>query len=181
MIDVEQQVSRLEQIYRQIAGAEPRRSDVPIAPIPPEANAEQVVEENLQRLQGALAGVGLGGATAASPAAALPVAAPRVSVVESDRELAIAIELPGVKRGDVACELFQGMLRVRATREAPLGIERARPIYSEIPPCRFERTLPLPPSVRSESFHARLENGVLFVKCQKESPGVSPGLKIEVA
>jgi hypothetical protein len=46
MIDVEQQVSRLEQIYRQIAGAEPRRSDVPIAPIPPEANAEQVVNEH---------------------------------------------------------------------------------------------------------------------------------------
>jgi hypothetical protein len=51
MLNVEEQTTRLEQLYRQFTGSEPKRSDQPIAPIPPESNPEQFVQENLQKLQ----------------------------------------------------------------------------------------------------------------------------------
>src|SRR5215470_12873886 len=59
MLNVEEQTTRLEHLYRQLTGSDPKRADQPIAPIPPESNPEQYVQENLQRLQLALQGLGV--------------------------------------------------------------------------------------------------------------------------
>jgi HSP20 family molecular chaperone IbpA len=170
MQNIDEQLKQVEGIYRQVTGAEPKRSDQAITPIPPDANPEQYVQEKLNQLQAAMIGGTVG------TAAALPVIAPRIALFESEREWRCLIELPGVKKSDLMIQASQGQLRISALRL--LGGER--PVYTELLPCRFERTLPLPPSAKEDSCDARLEGGILAVRCTKDPIGSRRNVKIEV-
>src|SRR5215472_15620853 len=117
MFNVEEQTARLEQLYRQMTGSDPRRRlDQPIAPIPPEVNAERYVEENLQRLNTVLE---IAGIASAGPSSALPLVTPRVSLFEDKDDYWVVAELPGVKKSDLSVQITQGILRVSATRGWP--------------------------------------------------------------
>ncbi|MFZ5471079.1 MAG: Hsp20/alpha crystallin family protein [Myxococcota bacterium] len=174
MFNVDQQTARVEQLYRQLTGMEPRRHERPSAPIPPDANPEQYVQENLQRLEAALQSLPAAGG--------LPTFAPRVSVFETEQEWRCAAELPGVKRGDLVVQVLHGVLRLSALRAWPgANGEPPRPTYAEALPCRFERSVPMPLGARTESADARLENGILTVKVVKDPAAIRRDLKIEVA
>jgi HSP20 family molecular chaperone IbpA len=179
MFNVEEQTTRLERFYKQITGAEPKRSgDAPIAQIPPEANPEQYVQENLQRLQSVMQSAGY----PAVSGAVLPTVPPRVAVFEDKDEYRFAVELAGVKKPDLNVQITQGVLRISAILNWPgMNGESQQPIYAEMGPCRFERVLALPPFVKFDSTDARLENGILTIKCQKDPSAVRRDLKIEVA
>jgi HSP20 family molecular chaperone IbpA len=179
MFNVEEQTTRLERFYKQITGAEPKRSgDAPIAQIPPEANPEQYVQENLQRLQSVMQSVGY----PAVSGAVLPTVPPRIAVFEDKDEYRFAVELAGVKKPDLNVQITQGMLRISAIRNWPgLNGESQQPVYAEMGPCRFERVVALPPFVKFDSTDARLESGILTIKCQKDPSAVRRDLKIEVA
>lgn len=170
MQNIDEQLKQVEGIYRQVTGAEPKRSDQPITPIPPDANPEQYVQEKLNQLQAAVIG-GTAGA-----AAALPVVAPRIALFESEREWRCSVEVPGVKKSDLTIQAGQGLLRISAVRL--LGGER--PVYTELFSCRFERTVPLPPSAKEDAYDARLEGGILTVRCIKDPSGGRRNVKIEV-
>jgi HSP20 family molecular chaperone IbpA len=178
MLNIDEQTTRLEQLYKQVTGHEPKRSQTPVAPIPPDADPEQYVQESLNRLQTALQGMGARGA----PATALPTYMPRVAVFESDQEWRCMVELPGVRREQLSVQILQGMLTLAATRTTPaVGGEPLRSVYSEISDCRFERAVPVPPFVRLERVEARLEGGLLTVKCPKAQEALRKDLKVEVA
>ncbi len=174
MFNVEDQIARVEQLYRQLTGSEPKRSDRPIAPIPPDAHPEQHVQQNLIRLQSALQSTAFAGQVPTIPA--------RIAIFETEEEWRCAVELPGARRADVAVQIKDGVLRVSALRPLP-GAETApaTPTYSEIVPCRYERAVPMPPFARCETAEARLENGVLLVKCAKDPAAHQRDVKIEVA
>jgi HSP20 family molecular chaperone IbpA len=172
MQNIDEQLKQVEGIYRQVTGAEPKRSEQPLTPIPPDANPEQYVQEKLNQLQAAM----VGGTAGTAAAATLPMVAPRVALFESEREWRCLVELPGVKKGDLAIQAAQGLLRISALR--PLVGER--PLYTELFPCRFERTLPLPPSAKEDSCDARLDSGILTVRCTKDPIGSRRNVKIEV-
>jgi len=170
MLNVDDQLKHVEGLFRQITGAEPKRSETPIAPIPPDANPEQYVQQKLDQLQATMQG-----ATVA-PNGGLTVVIPRVAVFDGERDWRCAVEMPGVKKSDLVINAVQGVLRISATR-ALIG-ERA--VYSELFPCRFERALLLPPTTKEEGIEARLENGILTVRCQKEPAAFRKDVKIEV-
>ena len=179
MFNVEEQTTRLEQLYRQVTGSDPKRSEQPIAPIPPEANPEQYVQENLQRLQIALHGLGVG---PISPAAGIPTVPPRIAIFEGKDEYRIAVELPGVKKSDLSVEITQGILRIRASRGWPgTNGEPQRPVYAETLPCVFDRALPVPPFVKFDTGQGKLENGVLTLRMQKDPSAIRKDVEIEVA
>ena len=179
MFNVEEQTTRLERFYKQITGAEPKRTgDAPIAQIPPEANPEQYVQENLQRLQSVMHSVGY----SAANGAVLPTLLPRIAVFEERDEYRFAVELAGVKKPDLSVQITQGVLRISAIRNWPgMNGESPQPVYAEMGPCRFERAIALPAFVKFDSADARLENGILTIKCQKDPSAVRRDLKIEVA
>lgn len=172
MLNVEEQISRVEQVFRQLTGRDPKRAEQPLAPIPPEANPEKYVEENLHRLYSLLRG---------EPAAAeLPQVSPRVAIFDTELEWRCLIEIPGVRREDLALQLSQGVLRVNAQRTLPAVEGEAPPAYAETFPCRYERVLPLPPMLRQEALEARVENGILTVKCPKEPAAARRDVRVEV-
>lgn len=171
MLNVEEEAQRIGQLYRQMTGTEPRLVDPPLSPIPPDANPEQYVRDNLSRLQQVLRQV-------ASPR--LPTHTPRLTVFENEREWRGVFDIPGVNRADVTANISHGVLRLTATRGVLTSVDPSRPVYSETSPCRFERIVPLPTSVRAETASARLENGVLTIRLTKESSTARQDLSIEV-
>lgn len=178
MFQVEQEIARVEALYRNLTGNEPPRSDAPYAPIPPEADAEGHVHENLRRLYHALQTYG-------QPTRPEPVRfIPRVNVLEGEKQWACQVELPGVTRDNVNVEVNQGNLVVRALRDWTHGTDKEddrRMVYSEADACHFERVLQLPPTVRwSTPSTARLENGVLSIEFEKDPNGMRKDVQVEV-
>lgn len=157
MIDIDEQISRIERLYRQLTGNDPKRSDVPLAPIPNGTNPEEYVREQLRRLDLALNNV-------VRPTIS---AAPAVTVLENEEQWMCAIELPGVRKSDLAVELARGSLRVSGVRELPPAAKGLRPVFSDAPSSHFERTIPVNAVLDDSSFEARLENGILLVSCRK--------------
>jgi HSP20 family protein len=177
MFNIDEQTSKIERLYRELSGQEPKRSERPVAPIPPDANPEQYVRENLQRLEVALRGMG-----GMAQGLAMPVLTPRMAIFETEQEWKCVVEMPGVSKSDLSLQINQGVLRISATRGLPgLTEQSARPVYSELAPCRFERSLVIPAYVKFESVDARLENGILNVRCQKDPSALRKDVKVEVA
>jgi HSP20 family protein len=177
MFNIDEQTSKIERLYRELSGQEPKRSDRPVAPIPPDANPEQYVQENLQRLEVALRGM-----VGASQDITVSTLTPRLAVFETEQEWRCVVEMPGVKKSDLSLQINQGVLRISAVRGLPgLTEQSSRPVYSELAPCRFERSLVIPPYVKFESVDARLENGILIVRCQKDPSALRRDVKVEVA
>jgi HSP20 family protein len=88
---------------------------------------------------------------------------PKVDVFERDNQLVTRVDLPGMKKEDVAVEVIDGHLtlsgeRKRENEEKKDQIYRAEREYGS-----FYRTIPLPDGVRLENIKATFADGVLEV------------------
>lgn len=106
--------------------------------------------------------------------------APAVDVVETDDELKLTAELPGVGPEDVEIELEGNMLTIRGEkkleREETKAEGRARVferVYGE-----FSRSFTVPAAVDPEKITAEFQNGVLMVHMPKTTE--AKGRRIEV-
>jgi HSP20 family protein len=89
--------------------------------------------------------------------------APALEVSEQDRHLRIRLDLPGVKREEVAVTITDEGLRIegeRTTDEAKAGEKWRR---TERAYGRFVRTVPLPDGIDPAAVTATFESGVLEV------------------
>jgi HSP20 family protein len=160
---VDEEISKLEVLYKQLTGLAPKLGPTPYAPIPPEADPVNFIQQNLQRLYQVATNSGV----AAGPSVPAMTVAPRVNVFENDKEWICHIDIPGVAKSDVALNIGGGVLRLSTTRKGP-GDASLKAVHCESAPCRFERAIPVPTQVKSDSVEARLEHGVLSVRLVKE-------------
>jgi HSP20 family protein len=105
--------------------------------------------------------------------------APSVDVVETDTEMMVKVDLPGVDPKDVSVSIQNGALVLhgeRKTEETKEGKEfkRVERFFGS-----FYRTIPLPPAANPEKVTAEAANGVLTVHIPKK-PEAQP-TKINVA
>lgn len=93
-------------------------------------------------------------------------------LVETDGEVVLTADLPGVRPDDVDVNIHDGTLTIEATRktDTPEGYEPQR---VERPELRVARTFSLPAKVDPERSSASLTNGVLTVRMEK-SPDARP-------
>jgi len=96
--------------------------------------------------------------------------APHMDVSETDKELRIAAELPGVDEKDVEVALNDDVLTIRAEKKQQRKEEREGVHLSERSYGTFQRTLRLPYQVDPDKVEARFENGVLHVTLPKTAP-----------
>jgi HSP20 family protein len=129
----------------------------PLAPAPLNPFA------HLQREVNRILGVGDGG----SSGGALLDAAPRVEVRESDRELTIRAELPGVKEEDIEIELVDDVLTIRGEKKMEKEEENENVHIMERAYGSFARSIRLPFEVKPEQVQASFENGVLTIRMPK--------------
>lgn len=107
---------------------------------------------------------------AESPAASgafRDVMKPLADVKETDEEVVVTMDLPGMDKGDVEITVTEDVLEVKAERKTEkeeTGEEFRR---KERTFARFERSLKLPVEVKAEDAKASLKDGVLEVHLPK--------------
>ncbi len=88
---------------------------------------------------------------------------PHVEVNESDTEVKVAAELPGMEQKDIEVSLQDGMLMLKGEKKS----ESEGALYSERWHGQFQRSLQLGPDVDPDKVDASFKNGVLTVTMAK--------------
>lgn len=102
--------------------------------------------------------------------------APDIDVSETDKEIQVSAELPGVEEKDVDVTLADGRLTIKGEKkqeseEKDKEFHRVERSYGS-----FERTLSLPDEIDENKVSATFKNGVLSVTIAKKK-GAKPAAK----
>jgi HSP20 family protein len=99
---------------------------------------------------------------------------PQIDLAETDKQIMVTAELPGVEEKDVELLLEDGQLVLRGEKRAENDDKDRQ--FSERYYGRFERRLPIGADVQVDKAEARFKNGVLTVTLPK-NPGAEPKAK----
>lgn len=88
---------------------------------------------------------------------------PQVEVSETDKEVRITAELPGLEEKDVEVTLNDGVLTLKGEKK----LESDGALYSERWHGQFQRSLELGPDVDPDKVTATFRNGVLTITAAK--------------
>jgi HSP20 family protein len=103
---------------------------------------------------------------------------PSVEVSESDKDVRISAELPGLEDKDVEVLMGDGVLTIRGEKKSE--IEDKERAFSERTYGRFERRIPLAREVDEDKIEAAFKNGVLTVTMPRSAHASSPVKRIAV-
>jgi len=92
---------------------------------------------------------------------------PLADVKETDEEVIVAMDLPGMDKGDVEITVTEDALEVKAERKTEKEEKEEEFYKKERTFARFERSLKLPAEVKAEDAKASLKDGVLEVHLPK--------------
>ena len=104
--------------------------------------------------------------------------APSMDVVETDKEIVITAEMPGLERKDVEISIDDDTLTIRGEKKIEENQKDKNVQLSERSYGVFLRVLQLPPGIDPSSVQATMSNGVLKIAIPK--PAKSEPKKIEV-
>jgi HSP20 family protein len=90
---------------------------------------------------------------------------PSVEVAETDKDVRIVAELPGMDEKDVEVTVDDDVLTIRGEKKAEMEDKERR--FSERYYGHFERRIPLPFEVEDDKAEASFANGVLTVTLPK--------------
>jgi HSP20 family protein len=96
---------------------------------------------------------------------------PHIDVSETDKEVTITAELPGMEEKDVELLLEDGVLKLKGEKRAESEDKDRQ--FSERYYGHFERRIPLDAEVQADKAQARFKNGVLTVTLPK-NPEAQP-------
>ena len=102
---------------------------------------------------------------------------PTVDIAETQEEVIVKAEVPGVSKEDLDIEVLPESLSLSAQThlEKEEGEKGARYYCRERVWERFERTIPLPAEVKTEGVSAKLKDGVLEIHLPKAVPSRTNG------
>ena len=105
---------------------------------------------------------------------------PNVNISETEKEVQVMADLPGIEQKDVDVTLDNGMLTIKGEKKAEKeekdkGFHRYECSYSS-----FERSFTLPREVEEEKAEANFKNGVLTIKLPKTFEAQHSAKKIPV-
>jgi HSP20 family protein len=92
---------------------------------------------------------------------------PRVEVTETETDLRVIAELPGVKEPDIEVSLDNDVLSLRAEKKVERKDERENTHFTERSYGVFQRSLQLPFKVNPDEVNAAFEHGVLTITVPK--------------
>jgi len=105
-------------------------------------------------------------------------AIPAVDVVETDKEIEITAELPGLEEKDVQVNIADNILTIRGEKKAEKEEKDKNYRLIERSYGAFSRTLELPAGVNADAIKASIDKGVLKVVVPKPAPAQTR--KVEV-
>jgi len=105
---------------------------------------------------------------------------PRVDVAETDDEVQVTAELPGMEEKEIEVTLDGDALRIRGEKKAENERKDGEVFRSERYYGAFDRVVPLPCEVENGKAEAEFKNGVLTVTLPKTERSRSRRRKIEI-
>ncbi len=104
--------------------------------------------------------------------------APPVDIYETDDEVVIHAEIPGVEEEDVKIEMSENYITIQGKRPLKTGSGRYACMERHYGP--FQRTFRLPVIVKKDEVHAEYNFGVLMILVKKQK-GQSPAyVRVEI-
>jgi len=105
---------------------------------------------------------------------------PRVNVSESDKEVRVTAEMPGMDEKDINVTLENNQLIIEGEKKSEQEDKGENYYLSERSYGRFHRAVPLPEGIDREQVKATFKKGVLDVRVVKTEPVRPQGRKIEI-
>lgn len=106
---------------------------------------------------------------------------PSVNVSETDGEVKVSAELPGMTEKDVDVELDEDMVTISGEKKSEEEDEEGGRYWRESSYGKFVRQVPLPASIDLDKSKASFKNGVLNVTMPKAEEEKEKRRKIEVS
>lgn len=115
-----------------------------------------------------LRGGGGGGLLATMPETQMSgMLMPRINVSETENEMLISAEMPGVSEKDIDVNLDNDMLTIRAEKKFERKEDKEDFHFVERSFGTFQRSLRLPYMIKADQVKANFENGVLTIHMRK--------------
>ena len=106
---------------------------------------------------------------------------PSMDVTETDKEIELAVELPGLEEKDVQINLADNVLTIRGEKKAEKEEKDKNYRLLERSYGSFTRSVELPASIDPDKIKATITNGVLTVKVPKPAAAVAKKIEVKTA
>lgn len=106
---------------------------------------------------------------------------PSMDVTETDKEIEISAELPGLEEKDVQINVADSFLTIRGEKKAEKEQKDKNYRLVERSYGSFERTLELPEGVNADAIKATISKGVLKVTVPKPAPAQAKKIEVKPA
>ena len=107
--------------------------------------------------------------------------APAVDIYETESELVVTADLPGVNETDFDVRVENNMLTIRGERKLEKTVNEDNMLRVERAYGSFSRSFSLPNTVNTEAIKADYRDGVLTVKMPKREESKPKQVKVNVA
>ncbi len=103
---------------------------------------------------------------------------PAADVTETETELRVQVELPGISKEDIKVNVDNGVLTIQGEKKQVVEEKENRSHRSERTYGRFARSFELASEVEEENIEAGFENGVLTLTLPKSKASMSREIAI---
>lgn len=105
---------------------------------------------------------------------------PSIDITESDKQIKIAVDLPGMDEDDIDVSLTGDILTIRGERRHEREEDEKGYFLHERSYGSFYRTIPMPPGLETDRAKAEFKKGVLRITMPKSSHAKDLTKRIEV-
>lgn len=105
---------------------------------------------------------------------------PRTDVHETDKEIVLDLEIPGIDKKDIKVEVKDNTLSISGERKEEKTEEGADYYSRERHFGKFERSFGLPDTVDGDKIAAQYKNGILTLTLQKSEKALPREIAVEV-
>lgn len=106
---------------------------------------------------------------------------PMVDIHETEDNILVVAELPGVKQGDIQVSIDGDVLTLKGERKRETEVTKDQYHRIERNYGKFERSIMLPSVIDADRVKATYRDGVLEIQLPKKEEAKPKGIKVEVA
>lgn len=105
---------------------------------------------------------------------------PRVNIVETENDVALTFEVPGLEKGEIKVTVTEGVLTVAGEREAEQADNGKYFVRNEFSFGQFSRSFTLPDNYDASKVAADYSNGLLVVSLPRKEETKPKEIEVKV-
>ncbi|NLC68452.1 MAG: Hsp20/alpha crystallin family protein [Clostridiaceae bacterium] len=105
---------------------------------------------------------------------------PRVDVYQTDNEVIVKAEVPGIKKEDINIFVDENSIRLSGKFTKTSDFKDENVYRSERYYGNFSRTIPLPVEIKTDQTSAEYKDGILTITAMKLEPSRLKGRRIDI-